>query len=779
MAYQDLDFTPGITKEGTEYSDRGRWTDGNLVRFRKGRVEKMGGWRTTGNLNTGVGDFQPLVGRGDYYLGHSRQLGSWRALDGGSYTGVGTELKFYIRYGDSFYDVTPVRRTTSATNSADYSGRNNLIYEGATPPTTKIIFAIRNDADTGHITPAPFLAGENVTFSQRATYTALGSYSGSTLFSTQTITSVSGSSLTIDPWRDSNGDPVTNTGTPGPSAIFISVVGAGDAYQFSCVDGSSTITVSGTGEGAVLNDFVTFSDTVSLSGSNITAAVLDQEYQVKSLTVDSQGATNGFTFEARDPNTNDPVIANLTVTSGGTDSSTEAQFQINVGLNTFLQGTGWGAGVWSGNFGWGGDSQTDAVNQLRVWTADNFGENLIACARGLGIYRWKKTDGFFSGGKPVRMTALVDLAGASKVPTVALAVTVSEVDRHLIVLGADPLDSSGDRTGVIDPMLVAFSDSENELEFESLSTNSAGDVRLSSGSRIIGSIKNRQETVIFTDTAVYSMQFIGPPLTFAINLINEGSGLIGPKASVNAEGGVFFASKTGFHRYSGSVQSVPCSVQEYIFSDLDFSQAYKCFMGSNSEFNEIWFYYPSMADNTGEVSRYAIYNYIEQTWSIGSLVRYAWQDAGVDNLPLATITTGTDSGRLYQHEDGFDDDESPMAGIFIQSADIDISQGNNFMFVRSMIPDVEFKKDPNQIPSPTLSLEIKTRKYPNADLEGGTPIVVNNDSGGTFDGVYSTRVRSRQVALYVYSPSDGGELDMGFQWRLGTTRIDVTPSGSR
>jgi hypothetical protein len=230
--------------------------------------------------------------------------------------------------------------------------------------------------------------------------------------------------------------------------------------------------------------------------------------------------------------------------------------------------------------------------------------------------------------------SLAGRSGARQVPTVGLQVITSETDRHLVVLGADPV-SGGARTGAIDPMLVAFSSAEDELDFEPTTTNSAGDVRLSSGSFIVGGLKSRQEILVWTDTSLYSMTFIGPPLTFAVNLVNEGAGLLSPNAAANSPSGVFFASKTGFNFYNGSVQRLPCTVQEYVFNDIDLNQAFKSFMSINSRYNEIWFFYPSIEDGTGEISRYVTYNYLEQTWAIGSMTRYGWLDAGIEDLPIA------------------------------------------------------------------------------------------------------------------------------------------------
>ena len=533
---------------------------------------------------------------------------------------------------------------------------------------------------------------------------------------------------------------------------------AGDV-TFAATNGSSTITITDTSHGAVTNDFVTFSGAVSLGG-NVTADVLNQEYQISLVT-----GVNTYEITAKD--TSGATVTANASDSGNGGSSVVGTYQINVGLDTFVKSSGWGVGTW-GSGGFGSASSISAVNQLRLWTHDNYGENLIINPRGAGIYRWVENNG-----TSVRALELSGVSGANLVPTVALQVITSETDRHLVVLGADPISGSS-RTGVIDPMLVAFSDQENELDFEPTATNTAGSLRLSSGSFIVGGIKSRQEILIFTDTSLYSMNFIGPPLTFAINLINEGSGLLSPKSAVNAPNGVFYASKTGFYFYSGSVKRLPCTVQEYVFEDLDLSQSFKCHMGVNTEFSEIWFFYPSIEDGTGEISRYVIYNYEENHWSVGNLVRYAWLDAGIEDLPFATATTSSQQC-VFEHETGFDDYQDAMTGVFIESADLDIGSGDSFTFVKQIIPDMKFVTETGISVNPAMNIVLKGRDYPGQSLTTDSTTQVTPTS--TFGNV---RTRARQVAFRFESDDDNAAADQkGYKWRLGSTRIEIQPSGRR
>ena len=522
---------------------------------------------------------------------------------------------------------------------------------------------------------------------------------------------------------------------------------------FAATNGSNIITATDSDHGAVVGDSVTISGAATLGGL-ITATVLNQEQVITAVPT-----VNTYTFTAT-------ATANGSDTGNG-GSGVDGAYQINVGLDEYVSSTGWGANNWgAGTFG--SSSAISASGQLRLWTHDNYGEDLIINPRGGGIYRWKENNGLST-----RALELSGISGANLVPTVGLQVITSETDRHLIVLGADPI-VDGARTGAADPMLVAFSDQENELQFEPLASNTAGDLRLSSGSLIIGGLKSRQEVLIWTDTSLYSMTFIGPPLTFAVNLINEGAGLVSPKAAINAPAGVYFMSKNAFYNYNGAVQKLPCTVQDYVFSDLDLGQAFKCHATLNSAFSEVWFFYPSIEDGTGEISRYVIYNYEENSWSIGSLIRYAWLDTGIEDKPLAT-TSVSSSNYLYSHETGFNDDTESMDNVFVESADLDVGDGENFAFVKKVIPDIKFISSANTDQTPAINFVLKQRNYNGDSLTTASTTQVTDTS--TYA---SLRSRSRQVVLRFESDDDNSESNRkNYKWRLGATRLDVSPSGRR
>ena len=523
---------------------------------------------------------------------------------------------------------------------------------------------------------------------------------------------------------------------------------AGDV-TFSASNGSSELTVTDTAHGAVKNDFVTFSGATSLGG-NIVAAVLNQEYQIDTIV-----NANSYKITAKDTS-GSTVTANSSDTGNG-GSSVVGAYQINVGLDFYVSSTGWGANGW-GEGTYGSSAALSETNQLRLWSHDNFGENLIINARAGGIFRWLE-----SGGLSTRAVELSGITGANLVPTKGLQVITSEIDRHLIILGADPLNVSGTaRTGSVDPMFVAFSDQENELEFEPKIDNTAGSVRLSSGSTIVGAVKSRQETVIFTDTSVYSMQFVGPPFTFALNLINEATGLVGPNAAVTGPNGVYFMSYDNFYVYNGTVQKIPCSVLNFVFSNFNSEQAYKVTAFTNTKENEIGWFYPSATSQ--EIDRYVIYNYEEKAWYYGQLVRTVWLDSGVEPFPQAV-----GSNSLFEHEFGFNDDGSEMTGVFIESSDFDIGDGENFIFIKKIIPDVKFLSSEEG----NVNFVTKVRNFPGDSLSTVATSTVDANTQQSH-----IRGRGRQAVIRIAS-NDGDSGNDGVGWRLGATRLDIRQDGRR
>ena len=531
---------------------------------------------------------------------------------------------------------------------------------------------------------------------------------------------------------------------------------AGDV-TFSATNGDATITVADTAHGAVKNDFVTFSGAASLGG-NIIAAVLNQEYQIATIVND-----NSYTIEAKDTS-GATVTANASDSSNG-GSSTVGTYQINVGTDDYVPGSGWGAGTWGGGT-FGSVSALSAINQLRLWSHDNFGEDLLMNVRAGGIYYWDTSAKTLGTDRAV---ALSDLSGANLPPTKALQVLVSDIDRHVICIGADPLNDGGTaRTGSIDPMFIAWSDQENAAEWEPKLTNTAGSFRLSSGSSIVGALRARQETLVWTDNSLYSMTYVGSPYTFSTNLVNEGVGLVGPKASINAPDGVFWMDMKGFYFYNGAVAALPCSVHDYVFSDLNITQAYKVFGFLNKAFNEVGWYYCS--SDSSEINRYVVYNYLEKTWSIGQLSRHAWLDEGVEDYPRAT---GTDTyNYLYKHETGNDADGAPMDNVYIESSSMDIQEGDYYTFVNRIIPDIRFTGTNS---GAAMNVVLKKKNFPAESLSTASTTSITSSTTKI-----NTRARARQVAIRFESDDDNSAgLREGLGFRVGATRMEIRPNGRR
>ena len=522
---------------------------------------------------------------------------------------------------------------------------------------------------------------------------------------------------------------------------------------FAATNGSTTITATDSNHGAIINDFVTISGAASLGGL-ITAEVLNQEYQITSVP-----SVNTFTFTAT-------ATANGSDTGNG-GSGADAAYQINVGLDVYVPSTGWGSDYWGAST-WGSVSALSATNQLRLWSHDNFGEDLLMCVRGAGVFYWDE-----SGGTDNRAVALSALTSANLTPTSALQIMVSDIDRHVICFGADPLNDSGTaRTGAIDPMFIAWSDQENVEQWEPLATNTAGSFRLSAGSAIVGAIRARQETLIWTDTSLYSMTFVGQPFTFAINLVNEGVGLVGPNAMVNTPKGVFWMDKKGFYSYSGQIQELPCTVDDYVFSDLNQTQSYQIFGFVNKAFNEVGWFYCSGTNTV--LDKYVTYNYEENVWMIGELSRTCWLDEGIFSDPKATSSSDY-VGYLYNQESGVDNDGVAMTDVFIESSDFDIDPGGeDYQFISKIIPDIKFTGNvATGATGQNVDIVVKRRNFPGEEL---TTAVTSSCTSVTTK--IDTRVRGRQAVLRIQS-NDTDTTAVGTSFRVGAMRMDYKPDGTR
>lgn len=517
---------------------------------------------------------------------------------------------------------------------------------------------------------------------------------------------------------------------------------AGDV-TFAATNGSSTLTVTDSSHGAAKGDFVTFSGAATLGGL-ITAAVLNQEYEIATI-----ASTNTYTITAKDTS-GDTVTANAS-DSGNGGGSTVGAYQISIGLDVAVAGTGWGSGTWGG--GTWGNSESGLLSSLRLWSIDNFGEDIIANVRSGGIYYWDATN------PTNRAIPLSSLSGASNPPSECLTAIVSTQDRHVLAIGCTPFGGSN-----IDLMQIRWCDQGNAAQWTPLTTNTAGDLKLSAGSEIIGAIRGRQEVLVWTDVALYSLRFIGAPFIFKSTLITEGISMISPNAAINANNVVYFMDRRNFYIYTGAAQTLPCTVLGYVFDNLNQDQAEQVFAFANTAFNEVgWFYC------TGEstvIDSYVTYNYVEKAWSIGTLGRTAWDDAGAtSSVPLATNTV-SDVGYVYNHETGYNADGSAMTA-FLETADFDIDDGEHFAFVRRLLPDVEFIGSNT---APELTYTLKSRSDATGTLSNQSSTTVTNSNNY---GVSNVRARGRQMRVRMEST------DVDNAWRLGDVRLDIRQDGRR
>jgi hypothetical protein len=712
MALQKYTFKPGINREGTAYDNEPAWFDCNLIRFRMGRPEKFGGWQ---KLLTST------------YQGTARALHNFVSLAGVKYLGLGTHLKYYlVENNNAFNDITPIRKTS--TNSITFAATNG---SSTLTVTDDAHGAIPNDFVT--ISGAASLGGLITATVLNQEYKIVSVIDGNTY--TITAKDTSGSTVTA------NSSDTGNSGS-GTDGVYQINTGLDTVVKAT---GWGAGLWGGTTEGALTT---TLNDSGGISNSDTTIILTSATGFVAGDTI--LIGSELITIGSVSTNTLSSCTRGVQGTTAAAHSDGASVRLATGNASTTNDFNGWGEAATSG--------VETATTNLRLWSHDNYGEDLIINARGGGIYRWVENNT-----TSTRAVELNGQTGANKVPTVGLEVLTSEIDRHLIVFGADPLDATNSRTGEIDPMLIAFSDQENPLQFEPLSTNTAGSLRLSSGSKIIGAAKARQEILVFTDTAMYSMQFIGPPFTFGLNLINENTGLIAPKAAVTAPSGVYFMSYDSFYVYNGTVQQIPCTVRNYVFSDINQDQAFKIHGFSNNKHSEIGWFYPSASST--EINRYVIYNYQEQVWYYGQLNRTAWLDSNIEDYPQAV-----GSNYLFQHEFGFNDDGSEMTNVFIESGDFDIGDGENFSFLRRVIPDVKFLDDDS---ASNINIVTKTRNFPGDNLSSGQTSTV---SPATQQG--HIRARGRQAVLRINS-NDGDSGNLGVGWRLGVTRYDIRSDGRR
>ena len=740
MPLQKLQFRPGVNREGTTLANEGGWFDCNKVRFRSGYPEKIGGWiQDTGTYYDNDVSVAPPSGS---YWGVCRSMWNWNSLLGNNYLSLGTNLKYYIQNGVNglFYDVTPLRVTNTLASNAFTT------VNGSTAVTVN---------DPGHGAQT----GDFVTIS--GVGSPVNGIPAAALNLEFQITY-----LTANTYRINVASAATSSGTTGSCTAAYQITTGLDVYTVATgwgagswggvVTGTATTTLNGTITSSATSITLTSASGFATSGTIVigTESITYSGISTNTLTGCTRGA-NGTTAAAH---TSGAVVTQVTTS---------------------------GAGAWTG---WGASSTTGGVGQqLRLWSESNYGQDLIFNPRGGALYYWavNANPNLFDRG--VIMKAGTTVNGAlmdSTSPSLANFVMVSDSSRFVIAFGTN--DPSGVLfSAVQDPLLIRWSQQEQFYTWTPAVTNQAGDYRLSSGSEIITAQQTRQEILVWTDAALYSMQYLGPPYVWGFQIMGDNVSIAGPNVVATANNVTYWMGTDKFYMYSGRVETLPCSLRQYVFDDINMQQSYQFFAGTNEGYNEIWWFYCST--NSTVVDKYVVFNHLERTWYYGTMERTAWLDSPLRTEPMGTyITSGGQSGALLYHETGNDDGTTTPASpieSYVQSSDFDIGDGHNFGFVTRIIPDVTFDGSDTAAPNyPTVTFTVRPRQNPGANYgSSDSPDVVSANSYANqrtynvqqFTQYVYVRVRGRQMAFRV------GSNDLGVAWQLGAPRLDVRPDGRR
>ena len=528
-------------------------------------------------------------------------------------------------------------------------------------------------------------------------------------------------------------------------------------------NGSNVLTITDATSTPNIGDYIIISGAVSLGG-NMIAAVLNQEFVVTTIVSSTQ-----FTVVAT-------ATANASDTgTGGT--AIQIQYEYPVGLAVYITGTGWGAGPYSRG-GWGSAFSVGIGQQLRLWSNDNFGTDLVIAPRGGAIAYWSDSTGAAVRAVPLQTLATTNGYAGAYVPIATNQVLTSPIQRFVIALGANSY-IPGTPNSEFNPMLVRWSDQLNPFQWVPSTTNQSGEFPLSNGSTIVGGVSTRQENLIWTDSALYSMQYVGYPYVWGFFLLMDNISIMSPNAMITVNNITYWMGREKFYMYNGTVSTLPCSLRQYVFDDINKAQAYQVFCGSNEGYNEVWWFYVSASSNGTTIDKYVIYNYLDNAWYYGTMGRTAWLDTGIQPYPLAADY----NNRLLYHESSVDDvSGSTPAAIdsYVMSSDFDVGNGDHFSFVWRMLPDVNFNGSNVNNPYLTMTL-IPRRDSGSAQGTADIPTVTSANNYATapeytiqqFTGQVYTRLRARQMAFKIESNS------LGVAWQAGITRLDIKNDGKR
>ena len=761
MPLSKIQFRPGVNRETTSYGDENGWFNSDLVRFRKGRPEKMGGWtRLSGNTIQGTG----------------RSLHVWAALDGSKYMGLGTESKFYIEEGGGYNDVTPIRATTTL-------GTNPLTTGAATSGVVTVTAPAHGAVNGDFVTLSGATATDGITVAQLNTEHQLtlidsNTYTIPTSGEASSGSVAGGGSSVVAAYQANTGIDTVVAGNGFGAGLW---GGLSTGYSQTTLNDSGGISDSDTT--FILTSATDFETASTTTGADLTDARMTIA-GASTTGFPSKGTIKIGSENIRYGTNVDNVFGDLTRGDDGTTAASsssgatitfvglvmiddellqytgKSSDTINAGVVRGVRGTtaaahSDGAVVKEANdfIGFGGASATTASSgaNIRLWAQDNWGEDLAFNVYDGELYYWDKTLGLGN-----RATTFASQAGASDSPTITRRTMVSGADRHIVCFGCNPIGKTAQ-----DLLMIRWSDQESPFDWTPTATNTAGAQRISSGSEIISAQKTRQEMLVWTDTSLHAMRFVGPPFTFGISMLANNVSIIGPNAVTTVGDRVFWMDRENFFVYTGRVQVIPCTLLRYVFDDINLEQNFKCFAASNKMFDEVFWFYPS-ADSS-EIDRYVKFNYTENTWDLGTLSRTAWVDYGIHNNPRGSGQE-SDTNYVYVHENGEDDDGSAMTA-FIESADFDLGDGEQFMFMDRLIPDIDITSSDAEA---SVNYILKTRNYPGDSLATNSTNAVKASTQQAF-----LRSRSRQAALRIESDTTD------ITWTLGDLRLGLRPDGRR
>ena len=743
MPLQKLQFRPGLNREGTDYSNEGGFYDGDKIRFRSGFPEKIGGWVQLNNST---------------FTGTCRALWNWVTLAGSNLLGIGTSKKYYIESGGTYNDVTPLIYTSSnlgttlgpftAITVAPYSS-TITVTDSAYNPSVGDYFTISGATSLGGNITAAVLNQEYTvaTVPSTTTYTfvAKDATTGAVVTSNASDTAKGGAAVKVEYQY-----PI---GLNGYTTGLGWGAGAWPTYNTTVLTNPFTATATGTSilivtqnsHGLSTGDYVYFSSIAS-NPCGIAKAIMQKAFPITNT------GTNTYTITLNGTST---ATTTSTAASGG-----------SVTVYTPAPPTR----------AWNTAATIGVAQQLRLWTNDNYGQNLFIAPRGGPIYYWLAASG--TGTRAQSLQTLSTNAGYSGtyVPTTTYQVLSSAIQKFVIAMGANPY-TAGSPSTTFNPMLVRWSDQLNEYQWVPAVTNQAGEFTLTNGSYIMGARATRQEILIWTDSCLYSMQYLGAPYVWGFNILMDNISVMSPNSMITANNVTYWMGTDKFYMYSGRVETLPCSLRQFVFNDINQDQAYQIFAGLNEGFNEVWWFYCSQ--NSTQIDKYVIYNYLDRVWYYGTMARSAWLDSGIRQYPIAADY----NNRILYHENGVDDNATQTTAAidaYVQSSDFDIGDGHNFGFVWRILPDVNFNG--SNINNPAVTMTIKPR------VNSGTPYGIANNPTVTsannygaasayniqeFTGQVYTRLRGRQLAFRIESTG------VGVNWQLGSPRIDIRPDGRR